>query len=247
MSETSKSGIATFFENIARIQNDVLAFQKQYTVFVEKTVETIKKISLAADGFPEIVGDVVYIMGSQGWFMGLDAPFVGQMEVVEALRKGDCETADKALKAYYQKKAPQLLSKLKDRYPGRSEIWDASFKAHFRGEYILSIPVFLAQADGLWQEGMGHKLYKKKTGNKIYSKEVKTRQLSDILLASLEPALPINLDYDPLLAEFTNLNRHQVLHGKSINYGTELNSLKAISLLDFVADVVEFAVERKKG
>ncbi len=33
---------------------------------------------------------------------------------------------------------------------------------------------------------------------------------------------------------FNALNRHQVLHGEVSNYGTELNSLKAFSLLAFV-------------
>jgi hypothetical protein len=33
---------------------------------------------------------------------------------------------------------------------------------------------------------------------------------------------------------FTALNRHQVMHGESSDYGTEINSLKAFSFLVFV-------------
>ena len=34
------------------------------------------------------------------------------------------------------------------------------------------------------------------------------------------------------------LNRHEVLHGESVDYGTEINSLKAISLLYYIASVL---------
>ena len=38
--------------------------------------------------------------------------------------------------------------------------------------------------------------------------------------------------------DFTELNRHRVLHGEVTNYGTEQNSLKAISLLNYCATVL---------
>jgi len=34
------------------------------------------------------------------------------------------------------------------------------------------------------------------------------------------------------------LYRHAVLHGESVDYGTEINSLKAISLLQYVSGVL---------
>lgn len=34
--------------------------------------------------------------------------------------------------------------------------------------------------------------------------------------------------------DFNGLNRHEVMHGKVINYGTELNSLKAIYFLSAI-------------
>ena len=37
----------------------------------------------------------------------------------------------------------------------------------------------------------------------------------------------------------TELNRHAVLHGYDTNFGTELNSLKAYSLLLFIVDFLE--------
>ena len=41
---------------------------------------------------------------------------------------------------------------------------------------------------------------------------------------------------------FAKLNRHQVLHGESVDYGTEENSLKAISLLNYLHWILSTAV-----
>lgn len=41
-------------------------------------------------------------------------------------------------------------------------------------------------------------------------------------------------------ANFSELNRHMVMHGDSVDYGTKKNSLKAISLLYYVAKALEY-------
>lgn len=44
---------------------------------------------------------------------------------------------------------------------------------------------------------------------------------------------------------FTALNRHQVMHDESSDYGTEINSLKAFSLLVFVGLHLPTVLARK--
>jgi len=50
--------------------------------------------------------------------------------------------------------------------------------------------------------------------------------------------LPISASEHERGDAFVGLNRHQVLHGESTQYGTEMNSLKAISLLNYVAHIL---------
>ena len=38
---------------------------------------------------------------------------------------------------------------------------------------------------------------------------------------------------------FNYLNRHQIMHGESLDYGTEINSYKVISLLLYIVQVSE--------
>ena len=45
---------------------------------------------------------------------------------------------------------------------------------------------------------------------------------------------------------FVGLNRHQVLHGESVDYDTEQNSLKAISLLTYLRWIFNKIDERAR-
>jgi len=46
---------------------------------------------------------------------------------------------------------------------------------------------------------------------------------------------------------FTALNRHQVMHGESWDYGSEINSLKAFSFLAFVGTHLVAVLEQERA
>ena len=50
--------------------------------------------------------------------------------------------------------------------------------------------------------------------------------------------IPLALSSKDRSPEFSELNRHQVLHGEVTEYGTEENSLKAVAFLNFCALVL---------
>jgi hypothetical protein len=62
------------------------------------------------------------------------------------------------------------------------------------------------------------------------------------LLSPLAQTLPIGASERQRNEEFIGLNRHMVLHGESLNYGNKINSLKAISLINYVAHVLKVDV-----
>lgn len=45
--------------------------------------------------------------------------------------------------------------------------------------------------------------------------------------------IPLNQSKKNRSPDFSEMNRHRILHGEDIHYGTHLNSLKAISLLQY--------------
>lgn len=59
---------------------------------------------------------------------------------------------------------------------------------------------------------------------------------SIINLIGKETALNVDTRKEDNSNYFTNLNRHGVMHGLEVNYGTEVNSLRALSFLCFITD-----------
>jgi hypothetical protein len=52
---------------------------------------------------------------------------------------------------------------------------------------------------------------------------------------TIDADAPLTRDTRQLPAGFDGLNRHAVLHGTDPNYGTEVNSLRAVSVLNLAS------------
>jgi len=109
-------------------------------------------------------------------------------------------------------------------------------EAHNGGEYDLSVPVFLAQADGICLELIGVQLYSKRSDGKTTKVSEAVAALEvDVLLYPLTEVFPIIFNSRERAGQENILNRHAVLHGESVSYGNKVNSSKAMSLLSFTA------------
>jgi hypothetical protein len=130
--------------------------------------------------------------------------------------------------------------------------------------YFLSIPVFIAQADGLLTEiaKVESALQKERSGQReLQASKALREQLGadQESLDLIDPLLKLHeLDFmkssrarrvaaQTTGEAFTALNRHQVMHGESCDYGTEINSLKAFSLLASVARTYQSVLEHKQS
>lgn len=66
------------------------------------------------------------------------------------------------------------------------------------------------------------------------------------LLTPFAETSAINMSERRRSAGCSQLNRHAVMHGKSVDYGTPLNGAKSIALLWFVVSVLELATTPKE-
>jgi hypothetical protein len=73
----------------------------------------------------------------------------------------------------------------------------------------------------------------------IYVEQYTADTFTAALLSPLAAALPISASERERGDNFSVLNRHIVMHGESLDYGTRLNGLKAISLINYVSQVLE--------
>ena len=191
---------------------------------------------------PPRTQDALLLLGVHGWYLDLEMPLPGLWELKKALSEGNVEEAEEALAEYFEGRLEEIEKSISERYKHRAHLIRAAFNAHRRQEYELSIPVLLAQTDGICKEVVNQYLFikqNKKPGTAIYVDQIAADTLRAALLSPLAKTLPINASERERPADFEALNRHTVLHGESLDYGSKINSLKAISLVNYVAHVLE--------
>jgi hypothetical protein len=158
-----------------------------------------------------------------------------------AIRNGDTQAAEDALEAYFTDKRAQIERHLETAFPDREPVLRRAFAAHDRGEYELSIPVMLIQADGICSELIGVQLFRRRDkvpATAAYVQKLPADTFRAALLHPLEIALPISASADERQSASGLLHRHAVLHGVDTSYGSLRNSLRALSLLNYVATVL---------
>lgn len=227
-----------FAKDFSSITSKLLEFQGNLNSL---TVTAFTKFYEELQKLPQRTRNALMILGTHGWYLDLEMPLTGLWVLEKAIADGAADEAEQSLVEYFRERAPEIEKSLIKNFPHRAKIFCSAFKAHYRGEYDLSVPVFLAQADGICQELIGMQLFRKINNVPAAAKYVETLAVDTFRAAMLHPlsvTLPISASKHERDDTFIRLNRHQVLHGESTGYGTELNSLKGISLLNYIAQVL---------
>lgn len=150
---------------------------------------------------------------------------------------------DELMEAHLEHDWERIRGKVLDLYPNRSHILNTALNLHSDGNYIASIPLFFAQADGICCEVFKSFLF---TGNDVNEKikelirngDVKSDLFAEVFLELFSIRNHHNSGISKASAEAKEKapNRNGILHGhrKHLDYGTKRNSMKAFSLLSFV-------------
>lgn len=231
---------------------------EQYQQYLLPVVEKLATIDWASiqERYEQLPGRSRTAMeraAGLGWHFNWLNSLQDTLHLVDALSDADAPGIHAILTAHYEENLTWYTSELCRAYPDRGAVIEAAVYAHQHlGElgYALSVPVFLAQADGIFSvitgtgtESAFNKVKGKSTtkGSEWLESRIADEPRAVDLLPSLlglgelhvlksaKQRLPMPTDDVP------ELNRHQVLHGEVSDYGTQLNSLKAFSLLVAVA------------
>ncbi|OIQ87301.1 hypothetical protein GALL_308620 [mine drainage metagenome] len=206
----------------------------------------IYKLASEFEKLPPRIKQAVLTLGEVGWYLDEDMSIPVIWDLEKLLRDGNRGEVDDALERYFGDRLTEIEERLCSSLPKRGKILVAAFAAHRRGEFELSIPVLLAQADGVCVDFTGQFFFVKERSKKRprtaqYAEKLGSAFSASILSPLLTP-LPINEnepERNSRLARtgaqtWSELNRHLVLHGESVDYGTRQNSLKAVSLLNYL-------------
>ncbi len=191
---------------------------------------------------PSRTRDILLLLSEHGWFFyNSEAGLSELWQFEKDLSEGKDIEVNEALAEYFEARITEIEESIVEKFPNRSHIVRPAFGAHRRGEYVLSIPVLLAQADGICMETVDKQFFLKTNGKPdtaAYVSQIDPDSFSAALLSPLETTLPISKSMKERGKEVIGLNRHTILHGESLDYGIKINSLKAISLINYVADVL---------
>jgi hypothetical protein len=197
------------------------------------------------DALPQRSKDAMQVALAEGWFFGWHDSLQGVMELVESFAATPATPVDDIMMAYYRANLQPFTDQLISQYPDRAVAIKAAVDAHTSaadGGYLLSIPVFIAQADGVLTEITGIESPRREEEiKKFRAKYIGDPEKLDLLhqfweLKDSDFMKSAKAREDAAQASgnaFTALNRHQVMHGERSEYGTEINSLKAFSFLVF--------------
>jgi len=224
---------------IADFHDDVL---KHLTPNMELITEALHDL-------PRQTKEALIILGEHGWFIDMQMTPAGTWYMRDALLSGKIDEAENLFIKYLEGRLPDIEKSILTRYPHRSRILQAAFDAHRRQQFALSIPVFLAQTDGISHELFNQHLFLSNRGKPrtaIYVESL-TDQYLAAMLSPLAKRLPINASKRRnRKKKSAELNRHAVLHGESWDYDSRANGFKAISLINYVAHVVDKPIERPR-
>jgi hypothetical protein len=237
--------VKTTLEAARRVVSASVRVEESLQTIFQQTEALRIRINELIDELPEPTRVALRRLGERGWYFCMDMTPSEIYENANRIQAGNYTEVDQWMIAFYNDNLDSLKNDLEERFPHRSQVLERAFEAHERGEYELSVPVFLAQADGICQELTDIQLYSRIEGQPRtldFVEQLALESLSDAMMEPLRVPLPISASYhDREQPDYPSgaLNRHQVLHGEAADYGTEMNSCKAISLLHYVATVLD--------
>ncbi|EHO11453.1 hypothetical protein HMPREF9714_01347 [Myroides odoratimimus CCUG 12901] len=227
------------FEHINKIYASIPKFENP----ILEHLETFKQIGERLKEYTEKTPEYFLLIAQNGWFIDLECELNLPSKVAYKIQNGELEIANNLLIEYYKENLEQIFEKLIVRHPNRKEILSQILNSYKTENHHLLIPTVLTQVDGICFDFTKKKFFIKEKNNKYLPQvttelEKSAENFLNLYLSPLQNQTPIMVREQDINQFSCHLNRHEILHGISTDYGTEINSLKVISLLKYVSDLL---------
>ncbi len=207
--------------------------------YIDENKEEFKALVEYFESYEKIQGGMWIEAAENGWFLN---DFITN-DFGQYIQKGK-ESLDSYMVEKLRPITGCIHESLVAKYSDRKHILDAAFDLHHTGSYIGAIPLFLSQTDGICAQRIGSYLFTEhdKRIEKI-QKLIEDSPEKAVILAPLLQNTQFGASIGKSARNLKNKapNRSGILHGsrKHLDYGSEINSLKCISLLSYVADMFD--------
>lgn len=172
-----------------------------------------------------------------GWFIDPDMSLQEIVQIRPRIGQGQSvrEEVTLALVDYFNDQIDEIRERAIRVAPHRKAVLVDAFEAHANELYNLSIPVMVAQADGILAEHCEDNSVFRSRQRQTMIEGNTGASWSNRVLRSQHPLW--SHQREPSLPTGGEMNRHEIMHGKDWLYGNNNNSLRVMSFLNFVCHV----------
>jgi hypothetical protein len=232
---------SAILKSVRRMHNIAYSIQEKQ-LFIDRFIDDNKRIArLYEDSIRKFfAGRGWYVAGS---FYGKQYPWLEK-----AIKENREAEVEEFLQRHIRSQINEIRHDACAKWPHRASIINDAFDAHTKATYTLSVPVLLAQADGICYEIFEAFLFTYYSGkinekiNNLVHSDTSFTPLAGSFLGLLIEVSGLRMDTkkrDELEGSgvsISPLNRNGVLHGIDCDYGSESNSLRSIALLSFLSE-----------
>jgi hypothetical protein len=230
------------FENINKIYASIPKFENPFL----EHLETFKKIGESLKEYTKKTPEYFLLIAQHGWFIDLESELNFPSLIAYQIQEKRVDIAEELLVDYYKTNVERIFESLINRHYNRKEIFESIKQSYDEGNHFLLIPTVMTQVDGVCFDFTKKKFFIKEKKNEKYKYlpeviaeiEKSAGNFLELYLSPLQNQTPIIAREEDIGKYPCKLNRHEILHGISTDYGTEINSLKVISLLKYVSDLL---------
>jgi hypothetical protein len=233
--EQIRQHTARLIEKYAKLAEDIAATARvRHQTFIDQIARSLetRMAPLAAEARITVLS-----LAQRGWYLDPKLTMRQTMYVLEVYSRGAHRKAEQLLSRYYEKHLSTIEREVCNMSPSRAKILRAAFWAHRRKKYGLSVPILLMQADGMCLDVLNTQLFQRRSGRPATAEALGALSAPTLaFLAPLMEPVPITASrQERTTLPPGEINRHAIIHGESVTYGTRVNSFKAISLLRYLA------------
>lgn len=231
--------------NFKKIGASIQAATRLYSAHINQITETLQKVAkIDWKAVFEEQSEALLFAAEHGWFIHADIYLDDIANVQNIKLRGDIEDLDKYFAGLIIRDLPTIRSRLLEHYPERGRILNEALDLHDEGRYLASIPLFIATAEGIGLDITNHSAFNTKQNQPEIAKYFSlnaTEEGWDMFVK------PVTVKHPLSASRHGRLSRHAVLHGRDYDYGTQMNSLQAISFLASLAWLLERYLAGSKG
>jgi hypothetical protein len=239
-----KEDLNKFVSENQKILKTLTDAAKKFNAFIESNPEFLKKVGPYLKNWPDYHKKDWAELASYGWFLNGETPIAVEV----ALTEGKA-SVDRFMVAHLRDDWGNVSDRIISSYPERKHVLEVAFRLHKDGNYVASVPLFLSQTGGICAQNLGAYLFSDHEGRTARIQQ-EIEDSGNLLTNAFLEVLNTKTQFGERISSAGKSkkelapNRNGILHGsrKHLDYGTEINSLKAFSLLAFVV----YSFEEKK-